>query len=124
MAIKSIRREPVTYTPAYGGNRDSKDPLTVVLTPLSREESDHYAKSVRFNQKKGYRNQWVSNTQEVQKKQFIERVQEVNGFLDCDSGEPITDIRTFYEQGPPDLIEEILNVILDVSQLEEQEVKN
>lgn len=124
MTIKSTSREPVIYVPAYDGNRDDEKPLSVVITPLSRQEADKYTKSTSFTQKKGYRGEWESNAVVVQKRQFISNVKEVHNFIDNESGEEITDIGRFYNEAPHDLIEEILTCILDESQIEEKERKN
>lgn len=127
MAIKSVPREPVKFVPTFGGNRDEEEEDSqtwVMISPLSRAESDKYTKQTKYNQKKGSKGEWESNALVIQKKQFTENVVEVHNYVDCESGEEITDIAQFYNSAPHAVIEEILDVILDSSQLEDEERKN
>lgn len=122
--IKSVRREPQKFIPSYNGNRDDEDPLWVKIMPLNRDQADRYANLTNFKQKKGSKGEWKSNAIAVQKKQFTENVTEVYGFNDAENDSPITDINRFYNEAHNELIEEILTVLLDSSQLEDQERKN
>ena len=124
MAIKSVSKRPIKYIPAYAGNRESENPLWVLITPLTRAEADAYTQSTRFQQKKGFRGEWESNAVQVQKRQFLDNVKEVHNFIDAETGEEITSVLRFYEEAPFDLIEEIISVLLDISQLGEEERKN
>lgn len=124
MAIKSVPREPVSFTPAYNGNREDSNPLWIKLKFLTRGEADVYSQKTRFTQKKGFRGEWESNTSAIQKRQFLDNVLEVHNFLDSATNEEITEIDKFYNEAPFDLIEEITNAILDVSQLTEEDTKN
>lgn len=124
MSIKSVSKESIKYVPVYAGNREDKDPLWVMTHPLNRAEFDRYAKKTKYFQKPGGRGEWDSNALDVQKKQFIDNVSEVHGFIDADNGEVITNIERFYEEAPHPLIDEILQAILDISQMKDSEIKN
>ncbi len=122
--IKSVSKKEVIYTPAYSGNREDSNPLTVTIHPLTRADADRYAKKTRYFQRPGSRGEWDSNALDVQKKQFLENVVKVSGFIDSDAGIEITDIERFYDEAPHPLIEEIIETILDISRLKDNEVKN
>jgi hypothetical protein len=126
MAIKSTSKKTLKYVPAYAGNREDSNPLWVSISPLTRSEADEYTQSTRFFQRKGFRGEWESNSVQVQKRQFLENVKEVHNFIDSESstGDEISDVNRFYNEAPFDLIEEILSVLLDVSQLGGDERKN
>lgn len=122
--IKSVSKESVKFVPCYSNNREDENPLYVMLHPLNRMEFDKYAKKTKYFQKPGSRGEWDSNALEVQKKQFIDNVSEVCGFIDSETNVPITSIEKFYEEAPHPLIEEILQAILDISQMRVDEIKN
>lgn len=124
MAINSVSKNDVIFIPAYNCNREDAKPLTVTIHPLSRGEADIYAKKTRYFQRAGSKGEWDSNSLSIQKKQFLDNVKKVTNFLDSDSGEEITDIERFYEEAPHQLIEEIIEAIVDISQLKDNEVKN
>ena len=124
MSIKSVSKENVKFVPVYSNNREDEDPLWVMIHPLNRMEFDKYAKRTKYFQKPGSRGEWDSNALEVQKKQFIDNVSEVHNFIDADTNELITSIERFYEESPHPLIEEILQAILDISQMKDSEIKN
>ena len=124
MAIKSVSKNDVTFIPAYAGNREDKNPLTVTIHSMSRADADMYAKKTRYFQRPGSKGEWDSNALVIQKKQFIDNVKKVTNFLDSDSGEEITDVERFYEEAPHPLIEEIIEAIVDSSSLKDNEVKN
>ena len=124
MAIKSVSKGSVTFVPAYAGNREDSNPLTVTLHSMSRAEADIYAKKTRYFQRPGSKNEWDSNALSIQKKQFLDNVSEVTNFLDSETGEEIKDIEQFYDQAPHPLVEEIIEAIVDISSLKDNEVKN
>jgi len=124
MAIRSIGKESVKFVPAYAGNREDENSLWVMLHPLNRMDFDRYAKKTKYFQKPGGKGEWDSNAFEVQKKQFIDNVSEVHNFLDSETGIEITSIERFYEESPHSLIDEILQAILDISQMRDSEIKN
>lgn len=124
MSIKSVKKGSFLFTPAYAGNREDKNPLIVMIHSLTRAEADEYAKKTRYFQRPGSRGEWDSNALSVQKKQFIDNVSEVKGFLDAETNVEIVDISRFYDEAPHPLIEEIIEAILDVSRLKDNEVKN
>lgn len=124
MSIKSVSKNDVIFTPAYAGNREDSNPLTVTIHSLSRAEADIYAKKTKYFQRAGNKGEWDSNALIIQKKQFCDNVKSVKNFLDSDSGEQITDIEKFYDEAPHPLIEEIIEAIVDISSLRENEVKN
>jgi len=124
MAIKNISKREVVFVPAYAGNREDSNPLTVTIHPLNRGEADRYSKRMRYFQRQGSKGEWDSNALDIQKKQFTDNVKEVKNFLDDETGEEIKDIGRFYDEAPHPLVEEILEAILDISQLKDYEVKN
>jgi len=127
MALKSVPEETIDYIPAYGGNRDDKDPTWVRIQPMNRKEADIYRKQIEFKDRGGgFRGQGRlrSNVNEVQRSQFVDKVLEIHNFLDYKTGKEITDVKEFYDIAPDDLVEEIFNAILNASQLGEDEVKN
>lgn len=124
MAIRSVSKDSVKYVPVYSGNREDKDPLWVMLHPLNRLEFDKYTKKTKYFQKQGSKGEWDSNIVDIQKKQFVDNISEVHGFLDADTNEPITSIERLYEEAPHTLVDEILQAILDISQMGDNEVKN
>ena len=48
----------------------------------------------------------------------------MHNFLDSETGIEITSIERFYEESPHSLIDEILQAILDISQMRDSEIKN
>lgn len=124
MAIKSVSKNDVIFTPAYAGNREDSNPLTVTIHSMSRAEADIYAKKTRYFQRPGSKGEWDSNAISIQKRQFCDNVKSVKNFLDSETGEQITDIECFYDQAPHPLIEEIIEAIVDISSLKDAEVKN
>ena len=127
MALKSVPEETIDYIPAYGGNRDDKDPTWVRIQPMNRKESDFYRKQIEFKDRGGgFRGQGRlrSNVNEVQRNQFIDKVLEIHNFVNYKTGNDITNVKEFYDIAPDDLVEEIFNAILNASQLGEDEVKN
>ena len=124
MAIKSVGKGDVVFVPAYAGNREDSNPLTVTIHPMSRGDADEYAKKTRYFQRPGNRGEWDSNALTIQKKQFIDNVKAVSNFLDADTNMEIVDVDRFYDEAPHPLIEEILEAILDASRLRDTEIKN
>jgi len=124
MAIKSVNKKDVTFVPAYAGNREDSNPLTVIIHSLSRMEADAYAKKTRYFQRAGNKGEWDSNSLSIQKKQFCDNVKSVKNFLDSETDEEILSIEQFYDEAPHPLIEEILEAIIDISTLKDTEVKN
>ncbi len=122
--IKSVGKEEIEFIPIYAGNRDDKSPLSVIIHPLNRRDADIYAKKTKFFQRPGSKGEWDSNVLDIQKKQFLENVKSVKGFIDYETGAEITDVTRFYEEAPHQLIEEILGAIIDVSNLKDNEIKN
>lgn len=126
MPLKSVPEEAIDYIPSYGGNRTEKDPMWVKIHPLNRADADAYRNQIRFKEQKGgFRQQrFETNIREVQKKQFLDNVLEIHGFLDWKTNEAIANIEEFYKKAPDDLVEEIFDAMLNASQLGEDEVKN
>ena len=53
MAIKSVSKNDVIFVPAYSGNREDSNPLTVTIHSMSRADADNYAKKTRYFQRPG-----------------------------------------------------------------------
>lgn len=124
MAIKNISAKEFVFVPVYAGNREEENPLSVTIIPLNRGEADKYTKKMRYFQRPGHKGEWDSNVLSIQKQQFLDNVKSVKNFIDSETNEEIKDIGRLYNEAPFGLIEEILNVMLDISQIDEDERKN
>ncbi len=122
MAIISFDRDtPVDYIPAHCGNRTSESPCVVRLKFCPYSKVQGYAKLLRARAA-GPSGNSVENSQEIQKKQFIENVESVSGYFV--NGAEVTDAVALYETAPADLIFEILRALEDASVLSEGQRKN
>lgn len=111
----------VTYMPAYGGNRDSDDPMTVEIHPLSFAETAKYTDAVHVKQRA--RGHMETNTSKVTRRQIVENVRNPQNVIGI-SGNRVETSAQLHDDTPSDLVKEILNAIEDISTLTEGEVKN
>lgn len=112
----------ITYIPAYNGNRDDENPMTVEIHPLSHGEIVKYTDSIHVKQRDGFRGQVQSNQSAVQRRQFRDNVRKP---LNCTiNGAIIENSVQIYDDGPFDLVKEIFGAMENVSSLAEDEVKN
>jgi len=111
----------VTYMPAYGGNRDSEDPMTVEIHPLSFGETAKYTDAVHVKQKG--RGHMETNTSKVTRRQLVENVRNPRNVIGI-SGQVVETSAQLHDDTPTDLVKEIINAIEDITTLSEGEVKN
>ncbi len=127
MDIKKRTERFVDYVPdfEYMGvvNRDLPDAEQVVVQVhgLTYREQQRYADQLKMTGKGG-RKGYKFNTTEVNMKMFINNVGEVKNLTV--EGKAITDAKLLYEEGPPELIEDVMQAIQDLSRLEEGDIKN
>ena len=124
MAIISFSKDTVIdYVPAYGGNRESPDPCVVRLRFVPYAKVQEYSRIIAARLK-GTSDQTRASdaVAEVQKRQFIENVVEVSGFLV--DGQEVKDASEFFNHATTDLIYEVLKAMEDSARLTEGQRKN
>ena len=122
MALRIPKLDWMKYTPKYMGNDQDPDPFTVEIKPLSHGEVAKYGQKIERKAKRGFRGQETTNALAVQKRQFIDNTKDFKNFF---IGEKeIIEAAEFYEEAPFPLVQEILEVMEEVSELTEQERKN
>lgn len=124
MAIISFDKESVIdYIPEYGGNRDSMDPCIVSLrfVPYSRVQD--------YSRLLAARTRGVSDpvkvaelTQHIQKKQFVENVENVRGYYVGEA--KVTEPGEFFDTADTDLVLEVIRAMESASRLTEGQRKN
>ena len=60
MAIKSVSKSDIIFIPAYAGNREDANPLTVTIHSMSRADADILCKKTRYFQRPGSKGEWDS----------------------------------------------------------------
>lgn len=117
--------DSVVYIPAWRGNRDSDNPFTVSITPLSRGDIERYAEMIHSEPVRGFRNRTKSNSGAIQRRQFLENVVSIDGLVHPRLKSPITTAKDLYDSpGMNNLISEIIEAMEDESTLEEGLEKN
>ncbi|MBI1913034.1 MAG: hypothetical protein HYS21_13690 [Deltaproteobacteria bacterium] len=124
MAIISFDKDAVVdYVPEYGGNRDSQEPCVVRLKFVPYSRVQHYSRLIAA------RGKGVSDplkmtelTQQIQKKQFTENVESVEGFYV--GAREVAEPEEFYETADTDLVIEIIKAMESHSKLTEGQRKN
>jgi len=124
MAIISFRPgQVIEYVPAYGGNRESKEPCVAPIKYISYGKTQDYAKRL------GELNSGVSDVEQrrqiisdLQRQQFIENVNPLRGYLI--DGEEVSDPKEVYETADQNLIEEILLAMQSAAALNRGQLKN
>jgi len=115
------------YIPKYNGNDQDPDPMTIEVHPLSHGEVAKYGSKIERKAKRGFRGQETTNALAVQKLQFTENTRAIKNFILYDENgeeEIVTESAVFYEKAPFPLVQEILEVMEEVSALTEAEEKN
>jgi len=113
------------YKPEFDDNRDSENPYTVEITPLSAGDIQGYGDLIEVKPVKGFRNKKESNIGKIQKKQFVDNIGEITGLSDLLTGEKITGAKQLYEApGMWDLVKELLKAMEDASVLRDGIEKN
>lgn len=124
MAIISFDREAlIDYVPAYGDNRDSEDPCVVRLKFVPFSRIQHYSRLIAA------RSNGASDPiktaeigREVQKRQFVENVVEVENYFVGDR--MVKDAGEFYETADTELVIEVIRAMESHSKLTEGQRKN
>src|SRR3972149_1915491 len=83
MAIISFDKDAIVeYVPAYSGNRNSDAPCVVRLKFVPYSRVQHYARLISAKAKGAAINEKIAEiAQEIQKKQFVESVESIEGYL-------------------------------------------
>ena len=124
MAIVSYDRDTVIdYIPEYGGNRESVDPCVVRLKYVPYSRVQHYSRLIAARTK-GVTDplKMAEYTQQVQKKQFVDSVEGVDGYYV--GGREVVDAGEFYETADTDLVIEIIQAMESLSKLNDGQRKN
>ena len=127
MDIKSIKSKWRVYVPDFeiGGqnNRDlpAKEQVTVEVHALTYGEQQSYGEMMRLKGKPN-RGGFKTNSADVNKRMFCDNVKNITN-LTID-GAPLEDPLKLYEEGPPEMVNDIIEAIQSISKLEEGERKN
>lgn len=129
MARLKVYEEWVSYVPTFSGNRESPEPFTIMIKPLSTEETGRYGRSLRTWQIPGSRRgETADNADQVTRKMFLENVGEIRGMEVEDATGKVTQIKTAEDlwnaRGFQPLVSELQAAITDVSVLSEGEAAN
>ena len=125
MAIISFDKDAlIDYAPEYGGNRDSDIPCIVRLRFVPYSKLQQYSRLIALRNKdaKSDVTKAIEAAQAIQKKQFVESVEGVSGFLV--NGREVADPAEFYETADTDLILEIIRAMESSARLTEGQRKN
>jgi len=115
----------VDYIPAWRGNRDEDKPFTVTIIPMSRGDIERYAEAIHSEPVRGFRNRMKNNAGAIQRKQFMDHVEKIDGLVHPRLQSPITTAKDLYDApGMNNLITEIIEAMEDESTLDEGLEKN
>jgi len=104
----------VRYTPEAFGNRDDDDPLTCEIHWLSGSEYRRYRRMIVLKQVHG---ETKTNIEQINKKILTENVRDIRGYEMA--GIAIRSGADLFDHGEPDLVDEILDAVTNVSRLED-----
>lgn len=124
MAIISFDPDTlVDYVPEYAGNRNSTEPCVVSLKFIPYSRVQHYARLIAARGNGvGDAVKLTEVSQEIQKKQFVESVDKICGYL---VGErEVTNPDEFYETADTELVIEIIKAMESQQRLSEGQRKN
>lgn len=111
MAIAGFERDKTYhYIPEYAGNRDSESPCVIGLRFVSHARMNDYSAMIA-SKTKGVRDSGELQKigEEVQRRQFIDNVVTVEGYLLGDK--EVKDATTLYETADKDLVYEIIKAM-------------
>ena len=115
--------EIIDFIPEYGGNRRLDDPCIVSMKFVPYARVQHFGRLIAARTKDVTDQEETTEIiQGVQKKQFIESVESISGYLV--KGKDLTDPDEFYETADKDLIIEILRAMENTSKLSKGQAKN
>ena len=123
MAIISFSPDTlIDYIPTYGGNRDSDNPCIVKLKFVPFSKVQVYSRMITAKTKGLMDTKKITEaTQEIQRKQFIESVESISGFV-CE-GKEVTTPTEFYDLAPSSLIYELIGAMEDSQKISEGQKK-
>lgn len=120
MARNVEKLDWVDYVPESYGNRSDDEPVRMEVHFLSAREYRRYQGLLKIKQKKGVID--VVNQDEVNRKILSDNVRNVRNYRIGDS--EISDGGDLWDHGEVDFVEELLEVVNDLSRLEEGQAKN
>jgi len=116
--------ETIEFIPKWNGNFEKENPFSVKIHPLTRNESNAYAKAVRHKPVKGSR-EFTNNAVEIEDRRFQKNVHGFVGFFHPITKKEIVTVEDFYSAfGLDDLYIEINDAIQAISTLDPEQVKN
>lgn len=124
MAIISFDRDVVVdYVPEYFANRESCDPCVIKLKFVPYSRVQEYSRLIAARTRTAADQARAAEiTQDVQRRQFVENVEEVSGYFV--GGREVKDPAEFYETADTDLILETIKAMESHSRLSEGQRKN
>lgn len=119
MGLSITKEDWTEYVPAYGGNRDDAEPMTVEVHALTAGETRAYSRKAVSRLKGKADDQSMAKASDaaeaVTRMVFVENVRNIRGF--SVNGEPMVDVGTFYDAAPLQLVQEIAQAIEDETHL-------
>lgn len=124
MSIVSFDKESIVdYIPEYGGNRESADPCVVSLRFVPYSRVQEYSRLLAARTRGVADSVKVAElTQHVQKKQFVENVENISGYFV--GSMKVTSPGEFFDTADTDLVLEVIRAMESASRLTEGQRKN
>lgn len=124
MSIVSFDKESVVdYIPEYGGNRESSDPCVVSLRFVPYSRVQEYSRLLAARARGVADPVKVAElTQHVQKRQFVENVENVSGYFVGVT--KVTNPGEFFDTADTDLVLEVIMAMESTSRLTDGQRKN
>ena len=124
MSIVSFDKESVVdYIPEYGGNRESSDPCVVSLRFVPYSRVQEYSRLLAARARGVADPVKVAElTQHVQKRQFVENVENVSGYFVGVT--KVTNPGEFFDTADTDLVLEVIRAMESTSRLTDGQRKN
>lgn len=124
MSIVSFDKESIVdYIPEYGGNRESSDPCIVSLRFVPYSRVQEYSRLLAARTRGVADSVKVAElTQHVQRKQFIENVENISGYFV--GSMKVTSPGEFFDTADTDLVLEVIRAMESASKLTDGQRKN
>lgn len=129
MDIRISKDMWIEYVPDYEDNRSLKEEEQIVVEVhgLSYGEQQKYAEQTKLLGKGGKKG-FKTNASEVNKKMFLDNVRKITNLTfstgEASNKQPCTSPGQLWTDGPPELVQDIVDAIQDRSHLEEGDIKN
>lgn len=117
---QGIMGEWITYIPEWDGNRDTKNPVTVEILPLTVRETKRISKNIEARRVKG--GGFKTNQADISERTFLSHLRNITHLKE--NGKPITNAEELLDSYFIDLANEIEEAISDISILDEGDIKN